>query len=114
MALEQKQNHSIGKMDIVTIINIIDGYFWSLSSHSEAPRLSFVSCKSILEKRSVAAQNSLCSNFDVFRRKTITARFYVIINLISKGVVTSYLNIIFVLFVFVSCTSRSFFLVIFV
>ena len=52
---------------------------------------------------SAAAENSVCSDFDGFRSKIITTKFYVIINLISKGVLTSYLNVIFVLFVFVSC-----------
>jgi len=36
----------------------------------------------------------LINNNNIFRRKIITTKFYAIINIISKGVLTSYLNII--------------------
>jgi len=49
-----KVEHWLGKTDIVTIIIIVmHGHYWSLSSHSKDPRLSFVSCKSNLQKWSL-------------------------------------------------------------
>lgn len=106
-----KVEHSLGKMDIFPIIIIVISSYLNIiglwvptQKLRDYPlfRLS-PTFKNDPSVRSAAAKNSVCSDFDIFRRKSITTKFYVIIHLISKSVLTSYLNIIFVLFVFVSC-----------
>jgi hypothetical protein len=56
--------------------------------------------------RCATATNSVCSDLDFFRKQTITLIFDVIISSLLDGELSDYLNILFVLFVFVSYVSH--------